>query len=107
MLVDHLHGYGEQLHVEVDDSFEGEFFGSEKVKEHVETVAFVELGYFSCEFVCHGEGGGSVGEPHHHVSEVVLHLQHFLLKIFICFLQLVLLLLASRQFANQHLHLPL
>jgi hypothetical protein len=107
VLVDQLSGRCEELHVEVDDSFEGEFLGREQVEEGVEAVALVEFSYFGYELVDHGEGGGGVGESNDHVPQIILQLQHFLLQALIRPLQLVAFLLPGGQLAHQNPEFPL
>ena len=72
VLVDHLVGDIEDLHVEVDDSFECELFGRQDVEKDIEAVTFVELSYFACQFICYWEAWWCIVEASDHMPEVIL-----------------------------------
>lgn len=100
MLVYHFVCSAEELHEEIDDSFESELLWREYIEIGVEAVTFIELCNFSCQFIGHGESGGGVAETRNHMSEVVLQFHYFFLQAIICFLKRLPFLFAIRHLSH-------
>ena len=55
-MINHLVGRFEDLHIEIDETFEGELFWSQNIKKDIQAVTLVELVDFVDKFILHRKG---------------------------------------------------